>query len=151
MVVKGNAKDRGVIFVFSCGLWSPKKKFLYNWAVKKRYRDDDTTKTWQEVDPHNFSDKWKWANRRYPFWYDLKGYCLRRWRHVTDQNVLCGKILICIDSCECPFSISGRADFASFDRHAIISIMVVFCWLQISICIIFGQFFVNRSRPTCPD
>lgn len=23
MVVKGNAEDRGVIFVFSCGLWSP--------------------------------------------------------------------------------------------------------------------------------
>ena len=28
------------------------------------------------------------------------------------------KIVICIDSCECPFSISGRADFASYVRHA---------------------------------
>jgi hypothetical protein len=24
------------------------KKILYNWAVKKRYRDDDTTETWQK-------------------------------------------------------------------------------------------------------
>ena len=35
---------------FRVQLWSliAKKKILYNWAVKKRYRDDDTTETWQK-------------------------------------------------------------------------------------------------------
>ena len=28
------------------------------------------------------------------------------------------EIVICIDSCICPFSISGKADFASFVRRA---------------------------------